>query len=169
MYSRPLAGICLGTALFICAANGAPTPPAEGPPPADGALSINGQQRPLELSVGDRIEVSGDGFAAEANVTVAAYSAPTVLDEFVATDDGTAVTTIEVPDLPGAHTLVMIGNDPAGGSHVLSLDVTIAGPPDGALPATGTSIGLIVATGIGAVLLGAAALRGARIRGRSAS
>jgi hypothetical protein len=167
MYNRPLAGICLATTLFVCAANGAPAAPEESPPPADGELVIDGYTDMIVLDAGDEIEIIGEGFHADGNTSLVLYSAPTTVDELVADAEGVVTATVTVPNVGGEHTLVLIGNDPEGDALVLSVAVTIRGNPAGTLPATGAGIGVLLAVAVALVIAGAAIVRGTRIRQRA--
>jgi len=177
MAYKPLAGFCVATAVFICAANGAPTPPAAVPPSGtwSGAVVVNGSTTPAALHPGDTITVSGDGYAPDANVTFALYSEPTVLAEVVADGTGTATASATIPtDTPlGNHTVMSYGDDTAHAAHVLGTNVSVTSATAvsvvGTLPYTGIRAGFLLAAGIVLLISGFALVRVAALRGRRGS
>jgi LPXTG-motif cell wall-anchored protein len=62
-----------------------------------------------------------------------------------------ATVTIPTTAAVGAHQIVATGPNSAGGTHRLTIDLTVAGS---SLPATGASIGLIALVALGLVLVG---------------
>lgn len=166
MYNRPLAGLCVATALFVCAFNGAPVLPA-GPPASNGVITIVDVAPGSSLTPGTKIDVVGTGFISTANVSVGMYSTPTALAEVVADTGGVATATVTVPNQPGTHTLVMLGNDPDGGSLVLTAQIKIASSSSGGsggLPVTGTGAGVLIAVAVLLLVAGTGLLRSTRRR-----
>jgi hypothetical protein len=165
MYTKPLAGICFATALFICAPDSAaPVPPDAVPKEVDAAMVVNGGSS-ASVASGARLDMKAAGFAPSANVTFALYSEPTVLATAVADSAGVAEASVQVPSLVGAYTVVALGNNPSNGAHVVASPITIEAPGD-ALPATGTTVGGILGLGIITMIGGAACLRIALTRRR---
>jgi hypothetical protein len=169
MYNRPLAGVCVATTLFVCAVNGAPIPPPDGPPPSDGQIVLGDVSPGLPLPAGAVIQILGDGFLANANVSIVVYSDAVEVDEVTADADGVVNVNIEIPDVDGEHTLVMLGNGPDNDAWVLSVPIAIVGTTSGLLPATGTGVGLLVAVALALAVAGVAVVRASRPRPRSTS
>ena len=167
-YGNQLAGLCAATALFVCAASGAPVAPSTLPALAerDGALIVNGHDSISEASIGTALTMSAAGFLPNANVTFVVYSEPVVLAEVTADATGTATASAQVPNLVGQHTLTAIGLSPNRDARLLSTQVEIVSTPSapGGLPATGVSIGLGAASGVGLLIVGAMMTRAARLR-----
>lgn len=164
-YGRPLAGLCASTAIFVCGAAGWPVLP-DSLPDATGSLSLNGVVA-VEAQPGDDLHLSGEGFAAQAAVTVGVYSQPEELVTTTADDDGAVTATVRVPEqLVGDHTVVAIGNAPDGDAVVLHGIVTVHGDASAApptvmdtLPRTGIRVGLLVLGSFGLIIAGFALLR----------
>ncbi len=162
MYTKPLAGICFATALFICAPDSAaPVPPSVKPTTVDAAMVVNGGAS-ASVASGSLLSMQAAGFAPSANVTFTLYSDPTVLAAVVADSSGVAKATATVPLLVGAHTVVALGNDASNGAHVVASPITIR--ENGGLPATGAAVGGILGLGLIALLAGAAFLRMTLVR-----
>ncbi|WP_433616368.1 fibronectin type III domain-containing protein [Dactylosporangium sp. CA-139114] len=144
-----------------------PTPPATVP---DTPLTLATDLGPTgTVAPGKRIVVTGRGFAPHSTVTVTVYSTPTVLTTVTADANGDFSVPVTVPaDLPaGEHAFVALGTGPDGTAHTLKLALTVqpaaAAPPattpapaTGTLPVTGAALSLMLLTGLGLVLTGAA-------------
>lgn len=147
-YGKPMAGICVATALYLCGVTGYPVAPAELPL-AEESMTTAGNTVST-FSPGDTFEVTGDGFQNGAAVTISIYSEPRLLSEVVAGTDGTIAAMVTIPsDSPiGDHTISAIGLSPSGNARVLALQITVS--PSGSLPLTGfdTLRVMLVATGL---------------------
>lgn len=170
-YGKPLVGVCMATAIFVCSAVGLPILP-QTPPPPTASLTLPSSGGSARLTAGAPVEISGGGFAAHANIVVGVYSSPTELDAVTADAGGAFTDTVTIPrSLSGSHTLVAQGNAPDGSARVLSTPIMIsaAAATPGSLPFTGaralpiTLIGLCLLVG-GFVLTRAAALGRRRVR-----
>ena len=153
-YGKPLAGICAATALFLCTITGYPIPPPELPL-ADAPLS---SPDGFVLDPGSEVEVTGDGFAPDAAVSISVYSTPLLLSEVVADVDGSISAVVKLPeDLAlGSHTISAIGLAPSGEARALSLAVEVE---PSALPFTGFDASLIVLSAIGLLFAGFVLIR----------
>jgi hypothetical protein len=167
-YSKPLGGLCVATALFVCAPDtAAPIPPAVVPS-ADGSLAVNGLASAVTAEPGATVMVTGTGFADDANITVAVYSTPQTLAELVADDQGAFAVSVQLPaQLNGQHTLVALGLAPDGEPRSLAVPVFISPEAgDGEVPATGTNLGLLLGAGTMLTVAGLAVLRASYVRRR---
>lgn len=167
---KPLAGVCVSTAVFVCGAMGFPTAPDELPP-SSGAVVLNASAgSPLDLAPGADLDIRGSGFADFAAVTVAVYSTPTDLARVVSDDDGEINTVVSLPkDLVGDHTLTAIGNGPQGEPVSLQARVSIETAPAStggvtSLPQTGLNLAGIALGGLGLLLAGFVLIRTAVFR-----
>ncbi|GIJ74764.1 hypothetical protein Voc01_096810 [Virgisporangium ochraceum] len=135
-----------------------PEPPAT-PPATTLTLTADADNR---VAPGQRLLVTGTGFAPFSTVTVTVYSEPVVLATATADGNGSFQVSVEVPDdLPaGRHAFVALGVDPQGQPHALRLDLTVPAAPagDDSLPVTGVGMILMVVTGL-SLLAGGAVLR----------
>lgn len=123
-YARPAAGFCVAAALFTCGATGFPDAPATLPP-SSGQLVL-GSNATTTLAPGATVQVSGDGFASMAAVTVAVYSTPSTLGHVVADSTGHVDATVQLPnDLTGTHTLTAVGNAPDNSGRAIEAQVQI--------------------------------------------
>jgi LPXTG-motif cell wall-anchored protein len=117
---------------------------------------------PITVSPGETIEVTGTGCGAGDEVTIALDGE--TLAVVTADSDGsfTARITIPLDTSLGLHTLTAT----CSGGVVLTLTLNVVA--SGTLPATGSpdDTGLLVGIGAALVVLGAAALYGARLRRR---
>jgi len=108
-----------------------PVIPSTPPPTAPITLTTDKGQIAL-AAPGQEIVVIGTGFAAYSTATVILYSTPIQLG--TVTTDGTGAFSVPVTvpaDLAsGAHTFLATGIDPAGGTRLMALPVTVA-PTDG--------------------------------------
>lgn len=165
---KPVAGFCAATALFVCGAAGFPTPPSSAPP-ATAALSLGGVST-TSLVAGQQLDLSADGFAANAAITVVQYSEPTPLGTAVADGAGRLATRVSLdPDLSGTHTIVAMGLAPDGSGMAVTSEVTIASrsvSPSGASELAWTGVQTLpwVGGSILALLSGGALIRAAKGR-----
>jgi hypothetical protein len=152
-------------------------PPVAAAPPAADAQLTTDKGLISTATPGQRLVVIGSGFAAYSTVTITIYSTPTVLAN-VRTDEGgdfSVSVTIPVGLDAGQHTFTAVGVDPDGAAHALKLAVTVpavnaavitaATAVPGGLAVTGSSVSVLVSTGLVLVATGTA-LRGARLRRR---
>lgn len=160
-YGKPLAGLCTATALFLCSITGYPIPPPELPL-ADASLVYEGN---VVLSPGSEVEVTGDGFASGAAVSISVYSEPQLLNEVVADSGGAISAVVGLPsDLPlGSHTISAIGVAPSGEARVLQVVIDV-GPAT--LPFTGFDTLLTVVSGLGLLIAGFVLIRSTVYRRR---
>ena len=93
---------------------------------------------PSNTQQGQKVTISGTGFAAGSPVSLGIYSTPTPLGEVITDASGAFSTTISIPKFTGHHTVVAAGTDPAGLPLFLSARTTISTPPSG-LAFTGDS------------------------------
>ncbi len=126
------------------------------------------------VAPGDTITFSGGGFKGGSEITITVYSTPQVLGTTVADASGNFSVQVTLPSNldPGAHRLEASGVDPSGSPLTVSLDFTVvsagqtseagAVTPSGSLPYTGSDVGRIVGVGLAAVVVGGAAVWGAR-------
>jgi titin len=148
----------------------APNVPVNVP---DTDADLTTDQGPINAAApGQAIVLIGTGFAAYSTVTVAIYSAPTVLALVTADAHGDFTHTVTVPaDLPvGTHTFLATGVDPDGEPFAMKLAVTVApaaesGPPT--LPITGPAIIDPVETGLALIGIGVIVLVGGTRRRRT--
>jgi hypothetical protein len=144
-----------------------------------GATAATGNARLLSntgylgtLSPGQSVSVNGDGFKPNSSVTITFESTPIFLKTVVADANGSFVTQITIPaGVSGDHNIVSTGIDPSGSPRVQTALVLVAGAstasasgPTGPLAFTGMNSSTLVALAIGAMLIGAAAVRGSRRR-----
>lgn len=112
---------------------------------------------------GQSITVVFNGFKPGSNVTVTLFSDPVVLGTFVSKPgefgQGVVEATVTIPSTtsPGAHRIVASGIDAKGQPLTVSIQINVSGTGSG-LPATGTSVLLVLAIGGLTVLLGWALL-----------
>lgn len=153
-YGKPLAGICAATALFLCTITGYPIP-AKELPLSDAQLSSPDQ---LAFEPGSEVRITGDGFGANAAVSISVYSTPRLLSEVVADGDGSISAAVVLPaDLEfGTHTISAIGLAPSGEARALSLAIEV-GPST--LPFTGFDATVVVVTAIGSLVAGFVLIR----------
>jgi LPXTG-motif cell wall-anchored protein len=108
------------------------------PRPAPVVPESSGQlvpKSPLDdVTVGERIEVSGSGYLPNSTVVLVVYSTPQVLGTVVTDGTGAFTTTVQLPaGLPaGSHTLVASGVDPDGNPRDLTSPVTVTVSSTGA-------------------------------------
>lgn len=131
-------------------------------PPRRGALQLSKSA----AKPGEPVTSRGCGFRPNSQVTVDFFSQPVQVATATAGADGGFEATFTIPAsaAPGEHTVEATGVDPAGQPRVLSANIRVIG--EGAdLPRTGSSSTTpLVAAGVGLVLLGSAAVYGARRR-----
>jgi hypothetical protein len=96
-----------------------PLPPSvpTGAAPLDGVPSATTQ--------GEKLTISGSGFAAGSPVDLGIYSTPTPLGEVITDASGAFSATVLIPKFTGHHTLVVAGTDPTGATMFLSARTTI--------------------------------------------
>lgn len=142
-----------------------PQPPAA--PPATTLTLTTDQGDTTQVRPGQKLVVSGTGFAPYSTVTVTVYSEPLVLATVTADANGAFSVPVDVPAglEPGPHSFVALGVDPDGQTHSLRLDLTVPSPSSAvppstgdSLPVTGAGLVLMVVTGL-SLLIGGAALR----------
>lgn len=158
-YGRPVAGVCVATALFACGASGFPNAPAQLPP-ASAQLSLAGGS--ATVAPGARLSLSGGGFVADAAVTIAIYSSPNVLDHVVADAHGNVSATVTLPSsLRGEHTVTALGNSPTDSARVLTaaVDIEAATGSSSSLAQTGFSVMEWILGGLALLIAGFAFLR----------
>jgi hypothetical protein len=163
---KPVAGVCVSTALFVCGAAGYPQATSELPP-ATGTLVLGGSSNgaaPTSIAAGGSFVISGDGFSNNAAVTIVVYSEPRELGRTVATAAGRIDTSVTLPDdLTGRHTVTALGNGADGNPRSLQAAVDVRALSDSANPAslayTGLSVAGLLAGGIGLIVAGFALVR----------
>lgn len=135
------------------------------------AAAQTGYGEPITVSPGDSVTVGGEGCSPGADVTIEFRqgSVSKVLAVVTADEDGDfrAVVTIPVNAEPGAALLVA-----SCGGTVLTIPLhVVAAGGGGTLPVTGSSdtTGTLVGVGGALVVLGAAAVYGARRRNTAAA
>jgi hypothetical protein len=76
---------------------------------------------------GAPVSISGGGFAPGATIQITIASTPTLLSTVNADGSGSFQTTVVLPSSlePGIHTLSATGANPAGGTLVLSSQITV--------------------------------------------
>lgn len=130
-------------------------------PPRRGALQLSrSAARP-----GEPVTARGCGFRPGSQVTLDFFSQPVQVGTATAGADGGFAITFNIPTsaTAGEHTVEATGIDPAGQPRVLSANIQVIGGAD--LPRTGSSSTTpLTAAGVGLVLLGTAAVYGARRR-----
>lgn len=166
-YGKPLAGVCVATALFVCGATGFPNPPSSVPP-SSGTLVLAGGS--TTVAPGATLTISGGGFAGDAAVTVAVYSSPQVLDHVVADASGSVAATVTLPSgLSGQHTVTALGDGPGNVPHALTATVDVEAAVTGSgssLPYTGFDVLEWTLGGLALILAGFALMRTAVFRRR---
>ncbi|MFI5913157.1 hypothetical protein [Dactylosporangium sp. NPDC051541] len=131
-------------------------------------LTLVTDQGPIStIAIGQRLTISGTGFAPYSTVAITVYSAPAVLTTVTADGNGEFSVPVTVPaDLPvGEHSFVALGTDPGGATHALKLELTVApaaapATPSGpatTLPVTGSALTRMILVGLALVIAGAAA------------
>jgi hypothetical protein len=100
-----------------------------------GASTLDGV--PAQTTQGQKLTVSGSGFAAGSPVDLGIYSTPTPLGEVTTDASGGFSATVVIPKFAGHHTLVVAGTDPTGATVYLTAQTTITSPATG-LAFTGT-------------------------------
>jgi hypothetical protein len=165
-YGQGSAGVCFATAVFVCGVAGFPTAPSTLPS-AQGTITLD-HVSSSTVRPGQKIHISGHGFASRAAVTVSIYSSPTVLVHATANKAGVVTAQVKIPSsLRGDHTLSAIGNGPGRTSHVLDTDVVVKKASGiGALPDTGLGahLALWAIAGFALLLGGLIMVRGAVMR-----
>lgn len=144
-------------------------PVGEVAPPAEVPASDGELQAPPGAAngvvTGEKITITGTGYAPNTMVTILIYSEPQVLTAVMT--DGTGSFTVEVTvpaGLPvGQHTLVAAGVDPTGAMRYMTLPVTVTedGPT---LAYTGADIALPAFGGLAALAIGGGLMFVARRR-----
>jgi len=156
-------------------ANRLPSPAADCPT-AERRIDVYAD--PYFVPQGGSTKVFGYGFAPGASLQAFLCSTPVPLGTVVADSAGNVEATLGIPaGTPlGVHTIAVVGAAAAGGSQVAyaAIEVTAAGAVAGGaitgnLPTTGSDPGMYVGIGAGLVLLGSAAVFGARRRQQSAA
>jgi Fibronectin type III domain len=144
---------------------GLPVPPTV--PASDGKLGSSGATA-TAMDRGERITLSGAGYAPNSTVTVIVYSVPHVLTTVVTDAFGAFTVEVVLPErLPtGRHTLVASGVDPLGNARTMTLPVTVKGGAigQGGLAYTGADIALPTIGGVAALVLGSGLLVAGRRR-----
>jgi hypothetical protein len=166
-YGKPLAGVCLATAVFVCSAIGAPSLPGS-PPPPNAPLTLTSSGGSATLTAGTTVTMRGSGFAPNANISIGIYSSPIRLDAVTADATGAFSDAVSIPaSFSGSHTLVAEGNAPDGSPRVLSSSITVrAAATSGSLPFTGARTALLALSGLGLVVAGFALVRAAALARR---
>jgi hypothetical protein len=140
----------------------APIPvPATVPSTVDGRLdSSEGQALP---KAGAETVLLGEGFAPNTPVQLLIYSQPWDLGTAVTDENGEFAQAVRIPaGFTGAHTFVSIGLDPDGNARTMTLPVTVGAATTTTvttgtgLAVTGLPITMIMITGLGLILTGAA-------------
>lgn len=169
-YGKPIAGFCAATAVFICSASGFPVAPASVPL-SSGTLVMSGASSGVtNVTAGQKVTLSGSGYAGDAAVAIAVYSSPDQLANVVASPSGQVQTTVTVPrDLLGSHILVALGNDPGGAARALEAPINVSAPSASSvtnmtLPFTGMNVVGLLLGGFGLILAGFVLIRTAVFR-----
>ena len=120
------------------------------------------------MGAGQRVTLSGSGYAPGTTVTVLVHSEPQILTTIVTDAAGSFSVEVTLPrGLPaGRHTLVASGLDALGNVRTLTLPVTVARGTTrlGELASTGADTALPAIGGLAAVAAGGALLLTARRR-----
>jgi hypothetical protein len=133
-----------------------PAPAAPAVVPAgDASLHSGTGPVPATLTAGQKLPLSGSGFAPGSTVSLYLYSTPTLLGTVLTDATGSFSTTVTLPAglAPGAHHLVAVGVDASVNARVLRSDVTVP-TPAGQLAWTGFEATPFALAGGLAVLLG---------------
>lgn len=125
---------------------------------------------PNSVVPGGTVHFQGGGFASDSTVTIELHSISVVLTTTTANHVGNFSVDVVIPAdaTLGAHELVATGVDSAGNpmSNVLAITVVSptagTGSTSGTLPVTGTNVGPYVGLGLALILVGGAAVWGAR-------
>lgn len=106
------------------------------------------------VTPGQSVTVNFNGFMAGSDVKLTFESVPVDLGTFEANDQGVVRTAVTIPSNAsfGSHSIVATGVDPDGNPYVVRLAITVSATgealtPGEGLPATGSSIVLILAIG----------------------
>lgn len=138
----------------------APSAPASVPT-GSGTLQSGTAAVAASLTAGQKVPLSGSGYAPNSTVSLFVYSTPTLLATVTTDATGSFSTYVTVPsDLaPGGHHLVAAGLDPSGAMRYLRSDVTVAVPANQlawtgfeTMPYVVAGV-LAVAAGVGMVLI----------------
>jgi hypothetical protein len=95
---------------------------------------------PGQATQGEKLTVTGSGFAPGAPITIGIYSTPTYLGTAVANGSGDFSEDVTLPNLLGLHTVVVSGIDTNGDPRFLATQTTISARQTG-LPTTGLETG----------------------------
>ncbi|HEY4268724.1 MAG TPA: putative Ig domain-containing protein [Galbitalea sp.] len=109
-------------------------------PAADGALG----GVPTNTSQGQKVTVTGSGYAAGSPITIGIYSSPTFLTSVTTDATGSFTATVTIPKFTGHHTLVAAGTDGTGDPRILEAATIVSAPTTAAevLAFTGIDSGL---------------------------
>jgi hypothetical protein len=165
---KAITGMCVATLLFVCSATGFPVAP-DSLPPSSGQLQLSPAPASSTFLEGAKIEVLGNGYLANSNITIASYTHPTLLGAATAGADGAFSVVVQLPDgLKGQHTLAAIGTAPDGSARVLEAKVRITPAPlsAGTLARTGFNVAGWTVLGVGLFIGGLVAVRTAALRRR---
>lgn len=164
---KPVAGVCVSTALFVCGAAGFPESPPQLPP-SSGTLVVDSSTTgnvPKPIAAGGTFTISGGGYAQDAAVTLVVYSEPRELGRTVADTAGRIDASVTIPsDLTGTHTVTAIGNGADGSPRALQAVVDVRAVTDTAngpqnLAFTGLSVAGLLAGALGLIVAGFALVR----------
>lgn len=134
----------------------ATAPPIPDEPPQTAAGALMSTAGPLaEVDGGQRLTLTGAGFAAHSSIRLVMYSTPTLLADGVTDSTGAFAIEVALPSDPGAgtHTVVALGVDPSGATRILSSQVRFANAPmlaaTGGQPLAAVVLALVLLSGGG--------------------
>lgn len=93
-------------------------------PAADGSLG----GVPSHTTQGQKVTVTGSGYAAGSPVTIGIYSSPTFLTSVTTDASGAFTATITIPKFTGHHTVVAAGTDGTGDPRILEAGTLVSAP-----------------------------------------
>jgi len=144
-----------------------PNPAADCPTAEE---RVDAYADPYEVVVGSSTTVYGWGFEPDSASSVYLCSTPVLLGTVTADAAGNVAAAVTVPlgTALGAHTIAVVGRSAGGATRVSYAAINVVAPGSGGgtttgnLPTTGSDPGRYLAAGSALVLLGAAAVAGAR-------
>jgi titin len=147
----------------------APTVPAAVPAKNGDLVLATGSSS--TVAPGNKVTVTGTGYAPGSSVSVVIYSTPQVLTTVVADASGNFTVEVTIPAglAAGSHTLVASGVDANGVLRYVTLPVTVTSAGTATLAYTGADVTLPAIGGLAAVALGAGLLVARRRSAASAA
>jgi len=149
---KAVLGLAIGVASVMVPMGAAAASVPAGYPANSGTLTVND----TTVTAGQAVEVTGDGFAPGAEVALEFRSTPVSLGSASATGGGVLSTTVTIPASAstGTHTIVATGEGAAGGTLVLSAEITVEGAGGGGLAFTGGNTWALAVAALGAMAVG---------------